>query len=82
MNPGATENLFHLWVFDKFRVVQRVALIFLRGRGGPISLAQTHDTRPLHAGDGSGFGRNSAIIRRMSANRFLGMATSAIWKAT
>jgi hypothetical protein len=31
MNPGATENLSHFWVFDKFRVVQRVALIFHRG---------------------------------------------------
>ena len=25
MNPGATENLSHLWVLDKFRVVQRLA---------------------------------------------------------
>jgi hypothetical protein len=38
MNPGATENLSHLWVLDKFRVVQRLALIFLRGRGGPSGL--------------------------------------------
>src|ERR1700722_19074595 len=38
MNPGATGNLSHLWVLDKFRVVQRLGLIFLRGRGGRSGL--------------------------------------------
>jgi hypothetical protein len=36
----------------------------------PVSLARTHDDRTLHAGAGSGGGRSSAIIRRMSAKRF------------
>jgi hypothetical protein len=40
--------------------------------------ARTHDDRTLYAGTGSGGDRSSAIIRRMSAKRFLGMATSAI----
>jgi hypothetical protein len=44
-------------------------------------LARTHDTRMLYAA-AKGGGRSSAIIRRMSENEFLGMATSAIWKAT
>jgi hypothetical protein len=37
MNPGATENLSHLWVLDKFRVVQRLALIFLRVAAGGLA---------------------------------------------
>jgi len=45
-------------------------------------LARTHDARTLYAVDAKGGGRRSAIIRRMSAKRFLGMATSAIWRAT
>ena len=32
--PRRDGNLSHLWVLDKFRVVHRLALIFLRGRGG------------------------------------------------
>jgi hypothetical protein len=32
--------------------------------------------------DVTGGGRNSAMSRRVSANRFLVIATSAIWKAT
>jgi hypothetical protein len=32
MNPGATENLSHLWVLDKFRVVQRLADLSPRSR--------------------------------------------------
>jgi hypothetical protein len=41
-------------------------------------LERTHDNRTLYAVDRSDGGRNSAISRRMSANRFLEMATSAI----
>ena len=41
-------------------------------------LERTHDNRTLYAVDRSDGGRNSEISRRMSANRFLGMATSAI----
>ena len=35
-----------------------------------------------YAVDTTGGGRSSAINRRRSANRFRGMATSAIWNAT
>jgi hypothetical protein len=38
--------------------------------------------RTRYAVDVTGGGRNSVISRRMLAKRFLGMATSAIWKAT
>jgi hypothetical protein len=38
--------------------------------------------RTLYAVDRSGGDRSSAINRRMSPKRFLGMATSAIWNAT
>ena len=37
--------------------------------------------RPRQAIEGSGGGRSSAMSRRMSANRFRGTATSAIWNA-
>jgi hypothetical protein len=40
--------------------------------------AVTHDKRMLYAGAASGGGRSSAMSRKMSAKRFLGMATSAI----
>jgi len=40
------------------------------------------DARTLYAVDAKGSGRSSAIIRKISSNRFLGIATSAIWKAT
>ena len=45
-------------------------------------LARTYDARTPYAMAAKGGGRSSAIIRRMSENRLLGMATSAIWKAT
>ena len=47
-----------------------------------VGFARTHDNPRLHAGAGSGGGRSSAISRRMSSNKSLGMATSAIWNAT
>src|ERR1700719_1450599 len=56
-----------------------------------FSLIQTHlscnaertlGNRTPYAVDVTGGGRSSAISRRMSAKRFLGMATSAIWNAT
>lgn len=40
--------------------------------------SQTDDNVTLHAGAASGGGRSSATRRRMSANGFLGFATSAI----
>ena len=45
-------------------------------------LARNHDTRTLYAVDVKGGGRSSAIIRNVSANRFGGLAASAIWNAT
>src|SRR5256885_8709741 len=45
-------------------------------------LERTHDNRTRYAVDVTGGGRSSAISRRMSAKRLLGMATSAIWNAT
>ena len=50
-------------------------------RTSSVGFARTHDNQRLHAGAGSGGGRSSAISRRMSPNKFLGMATSAIWNA-
>ena len=51
-------------------------------RTSPVSLARTRNERTLYALDVTGGDRGSAIIRGMSANRFRGMATSAIWNAT
>src|ERR1700730_12951107 len=48
----------------------------------PVSLARTRNEGTLEAVDVTGGDRSSAIIRRMSGNRFRGMATSAIWNAT
>ena len=44
--------------------------------------APTHDARTLCALDAKGGGRSPAIIRRLSAKKFLGTATSVGWKAT
>lgn len=41
----------------------------------------THDNRAIHAGDGTGGGRSSAIIRRRPAKCCFGIAASSIWKA-
>jgi hypothetical protein len=60
----------------------KMAIFLSFRRTSPMSLARTHDNRTHYAGAGSGGGLSSAIICRMSANRFRGMATSAIWKAT
>jgi hypothetical protein len=40
------------------------------------------DMQTPYAVDIAGGSRNSVISRRMLANRFFGMATSAIWNAT
>src|SRR5262245_28965308 len=47
----------------------------------PSGALDTHDHRSSHAGAGGGFGRSSAISRKISWNICRGMATSAIWKA-
>jgi len=46
----------------------------------PLVFDRTQNNRAPYAGAGSGGGRSSAINRRMSPNKFPGMATSAIWK--
>src|ERR1700726_4953892 len=51
-------------------------------RKSPVVFDRTHDNRTRYAVDITSGGRNSAISRRMLANRFFGMATSAIWNAT
>ena len=49
------------------------------GRTDAIDLAIDQRLR-LHAG--AGFGLSQSMRRRISANRSLGIATSAIWKVT
>jgi hypothetical protein len=51
-------------------------------RTSPMVFSERMTNRTLHAVDVTGGGRSSVISRRMSANKVLGMATSAIWKAT
>jgi hypothetical protein len=51
-------------------------------RTSPVVFDRKRDNRTLYAVDVTGGGRSSAINRRMSAKRFFGMATSAIWNAT
>jgi hypothetical protein len=51
-------------------------------RTSPMVFSERMTNRTLHAVDVTGGGRSSVISRKISANRILGMATSAIWKAT
>jgi hypothetical protein len=98
MGFGPTQNLTRFLFFDKPRcrrglfervVAGRVAIedrilpnLLSSRRTSPLDFARTRNTRTPYPVDAAGGGRNSAIIRKMSANRFRGMATSAIWKAT
>ncbi len=59
----------------------KMAIFLSYGRTSPVSLSRTHDNRTPYAVEVAGGGRSSAINRRMSAKRFFGMATSAIWNA-
>jgi hypothetical protein len=43
---------------------------------------RSRNNQMRYAVDASGGGRSSAIIRKMSAKRVFGTATSAIWKTT
>jgi hypothetical protein len=49
-------------------------------RTSPLVFDWTQNNQALHVDTAAGDGRSSAMSRRMSAKRFLGMATSAIWK--
>ena len=57
----------------------KMAIFLSYGRTSPVSLSRTQ-SKP-YAVEVAGGGRSSAINRRMSAKRFFGMATSAIWNA-
>jgi hypothetical protein len=58
----------------RFQSVTRIVELIVIKTHISRALARTHDDRTLHAGAGSGGGRSSAIIRRMSAKRYRGMA--------
>jgi hypothetical protein len=47
-----------------------------------LGFDRTQNKQALHVDATAGGGRSSETSRRISANRILGMATSAIWKAT
>jgi len=67
----------------RLQVATRTTANFLSSRRtSAVVCDATHDTRTHYAVDVTGGGRSSAISRRMSAKRFLGIATSAIWKTT
>jgi len=73
---------FLIWAEGRCALRPRMLRFPSSRHTSPVSLARTHDTRTAHAVDVTGGGRNSEIIRRISANRFRGIATSTIWKAT
>jgi hypothetical protein len=52
------------------------------GRTSPLVFDGMQNNQALHVDAAAGGGRSSETSRRISANRILGMATSAIWKAT
>jgi hypothetical protein len=51
-------------------------------RTSPLVFDRTQNNQALHVERAAGGGRSSAISRRMSANKVLGIAASAIWKVT
>ena len=51
-------------------------------RGGRTSTVVGLRQRESVGHAGAGFGLSRSMRRRMSANRFFGMATSAIWNVT
>jgi hypothetical protein len=59
----------------------KIVAVAVIGKQPPAVFIQARDMQTPYVFDIRG-GRSSAISRRMSAHRFLGMATSAIWKAT
>jgi len=97
MDPGPDATVFPFGVFDKAepsrlnagaqkvdapaetRDTTELPVIWTHVSRG---LAQTHGARMLYAVDAKGGDRSAAIIRKISANRIRGMATSAIWKTT
>jgi ATP-dependent protease HslVU (ClpYQ) peptidase subunit len=64
-------------------VARRMAANFLVARRTSAVVCDgTGDTRTPYAVEAMGDGRNSAMSRKISANRFRGIETSAIWNAT
>jgi orotate phosphoribosyltransferase len=57
-------------------------ILLSSGRTSQLVFDRTQNNQALHVDAAGGAGRSSEIVRRISANRILGMATSAIWKAT
>jgi hypothetical protein len=60
----------------------KMAIFLSHGHKSPVSLFRTDDYRTPYAVEVAGGGRSSAMRRKMSAKRFFGIATSAIWNAT
>jgi hypothetical protein len=59
-------------------LVPKAATFFIIKTHLSRGLARNSEQQTPYAVDATGGGRNSAISRKMSANKFLGMATSAI----
>ena len=69
---------------SRFATIGPANLNFFRHQGaGLLSFAFEHGmVNRLTPGVATGGGRSSAMTRRMSWNKSLGTATSAIWKMT
>src|ERR1700720_1997460 len=79
--PPPTSSRQVLEHADKERRTENASSV-VNIRTSPVVFDRKRDNRTLYAVDVTGGDRSSATSRRMSANRFRGMATSAIWKAT
>jgi len=64
------------------RQAPKMWILLSSGRTSPLAFDRTQNNQALHVETAAGGGGSSAISRRMSANRFREMATSAIWNAT
>jgi hypothetical protein len=70
------------WDMPKAIGAPKMRILLSSRRMSPVGFDRTHYNRTHYAADVSGGGRSSAMRRSMSENRFLGIATSAIWNAT
>ena len=64
------------------RRAPKMRILLASRRASPLVFDRTQNNQALHVERAASGGRSSAISRRMSANKVLGMATSAIWKVT
>src|ERR1700730_1270379 len=60
----------------------KMRILLSSRRTSPLVFDRTQNNQALRVDTAAGCGRSAAIGRRMSPNKFLGMATSAIWNAT